>query len=509
MPTYQKNAETVDFVHTTAGAGVYEEKLDYFVFSIAIKNDTSSDVTLYLNQYTDDALVIDASSYQEVAVTTNYFRAEYAGTGETIIVSVVKSASVEELLTPLFPNLFEQADVDGDGNDENIKVDPINAYGYTFTPWVSSAGGAYLGDGSTLVEIEYYFDGRVVSLSNSTDFYGDLYNLVMQEIQSFYPENYTPPTNPEYSSVQTAEIVENVKNYLNQFELPFNDEYFAGYASLTAYDADLKTTTFTLESGSAVESIATPWTVLGGTFDPGAANATIRYKRNPSDAWTVVNLSANTPEVFTESAKYFEVTSGTVDITFNGNYVRMIDFAPIINIVYPLGFTETEGIPSESFATFEATLTEFRENLENNHFTGRVVYFRFQPFIAQASPVYDADTVIPRDSLEPVRYVFEEMRPYVYNYYQYSKLEEDLLLAIVRENYNYYHPGGVVDETLYPTTLEEVIEDNNVTIRGISSEAEKKSFVLELLHKEYTSPYGLGGFSVHTPGSTYNRKDIN
>lgn len=506
MPTnYNRNTETIDTVYTTDGSGTIETNLDFFVYSFAIQNDTTSALNVYFDRYSEDYVQVAASAYKEVAVTTNYYRIEYdaSSTGEEIIATIVKSQQVDDFLTPLFPNLYAPSD---DTNyDEDIKMNPISAYGYTYTPWMSSDGSMYMGTNSSLLEVEYYLDGHVVSTANTTDFYGDLYTMIMDTISSFYPDDYEPPTNPEYSPLQAAEIVEKTKEYLLSYDVTFNEEFFAGYASLTSYDPDLKATSFTLDDTTNT-SLATAWTVLGGTFDPGANPATIRYKENIGDSWTTVNLSGGSTQVFTDRAKYFEVTSGEVEITFNGNYVRMIDFAPIINIVYPLGTTDSGDVPNEIYATFTNKIAELQQNLQAANFTGRVVYFRSEPFTAQAGTIYNADAILPNELTLDQKYVFQAIRHHVQNYYQYSRTEEDLLKAIIHENWLHYHPAPNNEPTNLPQNLEDVIEDSSVTIRGLSTESEKKDFIVDLLLTEYTGSYSMGGFSLHTPGVTHNRQ---
>lgn len=507
MPNYQDTFETVQFSHTTAVAGLYAEDLGYFVFSLGVTNGTAAAIQVYPSKYSDDFITLAANEYKEIAVTTNYFRVEYTGTGETITVDVVRSPALEGLLAPLYPNLYAP-DIDVEGSPEDFKINPINAYGYTFTPWVTSDLSQQISDNSTLVELDYYVNGQVVSYANSTNFYSELFNMMLTQIQGFQPAGYVPPYNPEYSPTTAVDIVEKVRGlYENINDTYYEEEFLFGYAALDSYDEDLRTAVFRLDSATDFDRVVLPFTALAFTVKAIGAGATLDYytKGNSGSPTTVTLGAADATESVVGNGQYFIATSGEVELTFTGQRIKMMEFAPIINVVYPLGMTQTEGIPAEDFATFAQAITDFKQHLEDNKFTGRVIYFRSHTFDADASPVWNAGKWVLDQGIKPIPYVWNQIQQYVPNYHAYSRLEKDLLGPIVYENKSYYYDNDGELVVPLPETLEEVISDANVSIRGLTTEASKKEFLVNMLVAEYVGQYSLGGAWMQTVGVGNNR----
>ena len=497
MATYVKATETKEFDYTAATASdVFTNNLGYFVFSLAVLNSTSGDLTIYLNQYTNDSVVVPANSYKEIAVTTNYYRVEVSATG-SVSVTVVKSPAVESLLSPLFPNLYSPSASNNLGAD--IKVDPINAGGYTFTPWVASDGNMFVGANNTgtMLDVEYYFDGQVVSFANSTNFYSDLWNTMVNQIYG----SYTIPTNVQPSPVVYPDAVSKAREFYEGLSTTyFEEEFLGGYASLQAYNEELYLMTYALDAVNYPKMVY-PFKLLGFTLTATASNTTVEYWENSGDTsgdptWHSVTLTnvGDTVTVGTgEPTQYMQVTAGSVNVTFSGNFVSMIEFAPIINIVYPLGFDDTSGVPSSEYASFQQTLTNMRQNLQSAKFTGRVIYLRWQPFEAQPSAVWNADKWKIEKGDTPVPEVWHSIMEFVPNWYQYSPLEAAILTPIIWENRTYYY--GLA-QNARPTTLDDFINDSNITIQGNATVADKTAFIRNLLLNEYAGSYSLGGMNT-------------
>jgi len=517
----QKNQPNVGTQHI--------QSLPYFLMSIGILNrSTNNSIKVYLQKFSDEFILISPGSYNEFAATTNWYEVEFepsAPSTDTVVVDETHMANVEAMLTPLFPTLIQNPEDEyGVGYpDRDILYNPINLGGYNWQPITSGTGKPALLGAENLFEMEYWLNGRVFS-TNQNNFYQDYFSFLMDSIQSLYPANYVRPINSDYDPVQTAEVLQKVKAFFDSKYLPLNDEGYGGWAALETFDRDLSLATFVL-SGNLNPYIEFPFTVLGivlkNTATSGGnitAELTTREWNDTTKVWEegseTITLPPNTEvTVNTLQINAITVTTGVVSVRFSGRYVKMTDFAPIINIVYPIGFDGLTDKPSDAFLTFTQALETMRDRLAQNQFTGRVLYFRALPFEAQASPVWNADFIIPEYVSRPFDLVWEEVREEVANWYSPSKFETQALTVIAWENKNIYHRAT---PPVFPKDLNEAMLNDSVTMflgTDVSSFApgtarinKKKDIIRYALLNEYRTGYGRDGinFFYTSPNKLFN-----
>lgn len=514
MPT-SMNINSV--VHTYQAPGpnaVFTETLKIFAPALSITNSSAHPVKVYFNKYTPDNITVPANSVKEIATTTNWYQVVFDSTAvanDTVTVITVQMAGIDSLLAPLFPNLIDTSPVG------NLQQNPINAGGFTWEPWAVSDGSNQVLGNDNIVKVEYYLNGQSVA-SNSTDFYKDFYNLIISQINAFYPANYVNPTNPAYSVAATADVTNKVRQFFEGLNLPLNDEFFGGWASMTTYDPQLALTSFALNSTN-VPNLGFPYSVVGYTItNTGTGNATFTITNDANQTFSIT-LAAGSSAVIptgissgtitptadgTTGQNYsltkINVSAGTISLTFSGFAVKLITFAPILNIVYPLGFNETSGLPNTAYLTFVNALAAFKTTLQANHFTGRVVYLKAIPFEAQESPVWEADYVIPQIFDSPYNLVWSNIRDRVPNWISRSKMEDDTVKLVAHENSSLFYGSASL---VPPSTLDDILNNDSVLkflgndVSSLPTPTDRKNKKIDLLTNwllnEYLSGYSQGG----------------
>ena len=478
-------AETVSYVFDSTDTYPKEVKLDWFIFSLGIFNNTANDVKVWTNKYgpSDNYVLVPAGAYKEIATTTDWFKidAQVAGS-ETVSVDTVRSTMLDNFLTPAYPTLYSPA---GDNNlGADIKINPINLGGYMWTPWITSSGEVSISSEEAVLNVEYWLNGEHVSNANSTDFYNDFYNMVMNVITSFYPTGYTP-ANPQDPTI-VDEITGKIREFFAGFDAPINDEYIEGWAAITVYDDGLARTEVALNSAGPITQYQTPFEVLSWIVEPVGSAATIEHSMDGS-TWTSLNVNATT--TVQASAKYWRVTSGEVRLTFTGYAVKMISFAPILNIFYPIGFDDASGLPNDAFASWQAQLTNFRNTLQNNKFTGRIIYWRSTPFESTPHPVFTADHYVLNFGTKAIDLVWSKVALRSWIWTSKSKMEDDLVDAVINQNLAYLN---TIPQSQWPTTLDDVLADPNLVVYGKTTPQDKLDILVNFLLEEYAGDKGIG-----------------
>lgn len=488
-----RNLDFVSTVYTdvfTTQTG--ERQLNYNFYSIGIKNKGNGEVKVYISRYSPESyVIIPGDSFSELAVTGNYVRFEYLnGTSYNLELSYL-TYSTSDFKVPRFPNLIIQG---SDGND--YTYDPINTGGF-FTETYNFGQSTYKPYNSeSIIEVDYYFNGNKLAAS-STNFYNVFFeNFISTFITSLYPYSSVNNVLQVLPGGQQSEIAAKVKDFFEQLDRPLNDEYVGGWAKLTSFDRGLSLLTYTFNAG---DKIHFPFYLMGFVVkNNGTTTATIDYKKD-SNPVTTITLAPNASQfIQLEETNYIEVTSGSnIELSFSGYLVKLMEFAPIINIYYPLGFDEANGKPAQAYSTFTSWLADFENNLQNAKFTGRVIKYKWVQHIAQEAVVYDADywNFVQADNKIPLP--FDEIRPYLRDWYAYRKYESDLVKKVTDQN----------QSTLVsiPKDLYDVINDDNITVvlyqnfssytPGVARKNAKKQFLLNLLFEEYLGNYGRGGLS--------------
>lgn len=489
MPTSNFVATFYTDTFTTQSS---EKFLNYNYYSLGIKNRGNGDVKLQISKYSPlSYIVVPANSFSEVAAVGNYIKFEYiTGTSYDLEITYL-TYSTDTFNVPRFPNLIVQ------GNDSNDYVyNPINMDGF-FTETYNFGQTTYKPYNSeSLIEVDYYFNGTKLAAS-AQNFYNVFFNNFIQTfITSTYPFSSVNEVLQILPAGQESELVARIKNFFTQIDRPLVDEYVSGWARLTSFDRSLSLLKYNLNAGDKIQF---PFYLMGFIVkNNGSTNASLNYQKDSLPPVTI-NLTPGQQEFIQfQETNIIEVLSGTnIELSFTGYLVKLLEFAPIINIYYPLGFDESTGKPAEAYTTFINWLTQFENRLADAKFTGRVIKYKWVQHRAQEHFVYDADYWNVVLSEKKIPLPLEEIRPFLRDWYAYSKYEIDLVRRVIDQNYN--------SITVIPKDLNEVIEDDNITIilyRDFSSftpgpnrKTAKRSFIVELLMQEYLGPYGRGGLS--------------
>jgi len=481
-------AETVSYVFDSTDTYPKEIKLDYFIFSLGIYNNTANDVKVWTNKYgpADDYVLVPAGAYKEIATLTDWFEVDaQVVASETVSIDTIRSTMLDNFLTPAYPTLYSPA---GDNNlGADIKINPINLGGYMWTPWVTSSGEASISAEDAVLNVEYWLNGEHVSNTNTTDFYHDFYAMVLNVVTSFYPPGYSPTTPTDPTIVD--EITGKINEFFAGFDAPINDEYIEGWAAITFYDDGLARTEVSLNSAGPISQYQTPFDVLSWVLEPVGASADVDYSSDGS-TWTSTTVTAATP--FNEIARYWRVTSGEVKLTFTGHTIKLISFAPILNIFYPLGFDDTSGLPNDAFASWQNQLAAFKTTLQTRHFTGRVVYWRSRPFESVPHPVFTADQYVLNFGVKAIDLVWDKVALRSWIWTSKSRMEDDLVQAVIDQNRAYL---SGVPENQWPKTLDDVLADANLVVYGKTVAQDKLDILVEFLLNEYAGDKGLGSIN--------------
>ncbi len=460
----------------------YEIVFDTYVWSVAVLNNTANDVKVWVDRYAraDEYILIPPGAYKEIATLTSYIKVDATVVGsEVVTVDVSRLVGISDLVTPVYPNLWSPAAENGTGTD--IKLNPINLGGYFWTPWVTSTGEAAPSWKDAMLNVEYWLNGEFVSNVNSTNFYEELFQMINDYIVSLYPPGYEPAINPTYTPQQLDDVTRAISNYFASLDAPINDEFIGGWANMAVYDDGLARSEFILNAATDINSLQTPFPVLNYIVEAlDGADVTFEVSTN-GVLWTSHTVPANTTEVFNEYTQYWRVTSGAMKLTFSGAAVKMIEFAPMINIFYPIGIDDTSGLPVDAFQSWQDYLNAFKEKLAASQFTGRVIYWRALPFTSDPHPVYNADKVLGKLLEEKVNLVWEEVRRRAAVPYAWSNVENIMLDAIYNENFNYYLGLG-----RRPESLTEVVLDPNVTAYGETTQDGKLAILKDMLGRYYS-----------------------
>lgn len=562
-------------------------QLQHYVFSLAVQNLSSNhDVTVYINKYTNDSVIVPPNSYKEIAVTTDWYKIDFeTGHDKGAVVDRVETEDPDLLMTPLFPNLYQSKnwtltnDNDTFVNTEFSTTDffvvtkntasnvgysyltssggspvtgtlsgasststnfaaklysftitdpgpvtvsvsgpvynAINSGGYTYTPWSTSDGATSVLGADSVVKVDYYLNGVKTTKTNTSNFYATFANDIFSTVNSFYPAGYTPGENQSYDPVQFADVIVKTRNFFDSIKATsIHDQYIGGWAQMTTFNKDLSIYEFTLlKDGTATETpgLELPFTAIAFTATR-VSGTSVGYSYVDASGATITGTFANdTVPVMFNSMKSFTLTSnGSVKLTFSGNLLKLIDFAPIINIVYPLGFDEVSGKPLTEYQSYTTALTTFHNQLANNKFTGRVIYFKSIPFgLKEPADVWNADYIIPEYMPPAFKLVFPDIQDEVYNWYARSNMESDLIKVIAWENKSlFYHATPPVAE---PASLLDVISNDSITVilgetvTGADSterSAFKRSTIKKFLLKEYNGAYSMGGLNFYRFGFT-------
>lgn len=491
-------AETVSYVFDSTDTYPTEIKLDYFIFSLGIYNNTSNDVKVWTNKYgpSSDYILVPAGAYKEIATTTDWFKvdAQVAGS-ETVSIDTVRSAMLSNFLTPAYPTIYSPA---GDNNlGADIKINPINIGGYMWTPWVTSTGEASISAEDAVLNVEYWLDGDYVSNTTSTNFYNDFYAMVMNTVTSYYPPGYNP-TNPQPSPAILDEITHRVQEFFAGFDAPINDEYIEGWAALEVYDDNLTRTEVHLDTAGTITHYQTPFEVLSWIVEPIGGSATIESSLDGT-VWSTDTV--NTTTTFSTPAQYWRVTSGAVKLTFTGYAIKMISFAPILNVFYPIGFDDTSGVPNDAFASWQNQLATFKNALQGNRFTGRVIYWRSRPFESVPNPAFSADYYVVNFGVKAIDLVWDKVALRSWIWTSKSKLEDDLVSDIILQNMGYLH---TIPQDQWPKTLDDVLADPNIYVYNETTPQGKLDVLTRFMLEEYAGDKGIGRINHFFAGRTLN-----
>lgn len=481
LPDYVESVRTFQYTTTTGS-----ETLDFVYTSIAVTNRSDKDIRIYFSNYNRDSFsVVPAGAYKEFAVSSNYFYFEHIGTPSTIDVTIeVLYFANNRFLVNRFPNLFVQ-----DINGNYIQYDPLNTNGFLTETYAFGDATNRPYNSETIISVDYWLNGQKVSTS-SGNFYNDLFNtLITNLITSNFPFSEVNDVLRPLPGGSMSEIATRIKNWWESIDRPLNDEYVGGWARLESFDKNLSLVNFVLEPGDKIEF---PFTLLGFNIENvGSAVATVEVFDDALSSTKTINPNDTYVGTF-ERARRFVVNSGRVRLTFSGYLIKMLDFAPIINIYYPLGFDETSGLPNEAYTKFLNELNAFETYLSGIRFSGRVIKYKWVPYKPQDREVWNADYQHIHFKDESIKLPFEEIRPFLRDWYAYAQIENFILSRVWDENYSVLGPHNK------PKNLEEVINDDNIVVvlgRNFSSFAppqraqEKKEFLMKILKSQYLDNY--------------------
>lgn len=482
--------ETVSYAFDSTDTFPTEINLDYFINSIGIYNNTANDVRVWTNKYApDNYVLVPAGAYKEVAVLTDWFKVDGTVAGsESISIDTTRVAAAFELSTPLYSTLYSPTGDNLLGAD--IKIDPINLGGFVWTPWVTSSGESSISAEESVLNVEYWLNGNYVSNTSSTNFYEDFFQMLMNEVTNMYPTGFTPGVNPPLDPTSNPEVVNRIREFLGGFNAPINDEYIAGWMSMVVYDDGLARTEVFLDAAGPNTAFQTPFEVLSWVVEPLSGSATIEHSLDGVTWSTPVTISTTT--TFTEIAKYWRVTSGEVKLTFTGHTVKMISFAPILNIFYPIGFDDASGLPNDAFTSWQNYLSNFRSDLANRNFTGRVVYWRSVPFETTPHPLHNADQYIISMGTKPIDLVWQTVATRAWNWIPKSKLENDIVERVIDDNMAYLN---TLPQEQWPKTLDDVLADLNLVVYGETTPQGKIDVLIRFMLEEYAGAYSTGGMT--------------
>ena len=482
--------ETVSYVLDSTDTYPKEISLEYFITSIGVYNNTSNDVKVWTNKYaTDNYVLVPAGAYKEVAILTDWFKVDGTVVGsETISIDTTRVAASYSLTTPLYPTLYSPAGDNLLGAD--IKIDPINLGGFVWTPWVTSSGETSISAEEAVLNVEYWLNGNYVSNANSTNFYEEFFQMVMTEVTNMYPAGFTPGVNPPLDPATNPSVVQRIKEFLEGFNAPINDEYIAGWMSMTVYDDGLARTEVLLDSSGPNTGFQTPFEVLSWIIEPIGGSATIEHSLDGSTWSSAITVSSTT--TFTEIAKYWRVTNGQVKLKFSGHAIKMISFAPMLNVFYPIGFDDTSGVPNDAFTSWHNYLTNFKNDLANKRFTGRVIYWRSAPFETTPHPVQNADHYIMKMGNKPIDLVWHVVATRAWNWVAKSKLENDIVERVIDDNAAYL---VTIPQEQWPKTLDDVLANPNLVVYGKTTPQDKLDILTRFMVEEYSGAYSSGGIT--------------
>lgn len=493
LPNYSEFLETRRF--TTQSEII---RLNYVYHSLGITNKGSVPVKVFLSESNPNAyVVVDANSYKEISVSSNYIKFVYETTGTYDLTIEIFSLRSEGFLAPRFPNLYVQ-----DINGNHVLYNPLNTDGF-FTETYSYGDSLAVNrpyNSETMIEVDYWFNGQKLASTDGT-FSSDFFSTLIQNfITSIFPFSEVNDVLRPLPGGQTSEILNAIKDYWTQIDRPINDEYVGGWAKLESFDRKLSLLSFVLNTGEKIEF---PFTILGFNIVnlDNTNTATVR----------VYNDSTYTDKTIAPSSEYvgnlepatrFEVLSGQVRLSFSGYSVKILTFAPIINIYYPLGFDETSGLPNDAYTLFQNQLTAFENSLANAKFSGRVFKYKWVQHKPETRNVWDADyyQITFADSKIPLP--FEEIRLYMRDWYTYSMLEKQIISRVWDENYS------VLGQYGKPKDINEVINNNNIVYvlgqdfsvypAGTQRTNAKKEFLRKVLLEGYLGNYaGTLTFSIN------------
>ncbi len=481
LPTFTQELRTYTFNTQT---GVL--RFDFVCQSVGILNKGSAPVTVYfsesnLNAYT----IVDANSYAEFSVATNYLRFAYNSTGTyDLRFDVVKIPS-DSLNAPRFPNLYVQ-----DINGNYVLYNPLTTDGF-FTETYSYGSGLATNrpyNSETMLEVDYWFNGVKLSSTDGT-FSSDIFSSLIQNfITSSFPFSDVNDVLRPLPGGQTTEVIQRIRTFWEQLDRPINDEYVGGWAKLSEFNRKLNLLEFVLDSGDKIEF---PFTLLG--FNIENLDSTPSQVRVYNDS-TFNDYTVSTSYIGNlEPATRFEVLSGKVKLSFTGYLVRMIDFAPIVNIYYPIGFDETSGQPNDAYTLFLNELTKFENNLANAKFTGRVFKYKWVQHVPETRHVWDADYYDITFNDKKLPLPFEDVRLYLKDWYMYSEVEKKILSSVWDENYSVLGLYGK------PSSINDVINNDNIVFvlgqnfsvypPGTQRRQAKREFLKRVLYQVYLGNY--------------------
>lgn len=462
------------------------ENLPFVFTSIGIRNDGDKELKIYFSKYNrDNFVLVPANSYKEVAVSSNYFEFVYTtpATSPSVVIEVVYLVN-DHFLVNRFPNLFVR-----DINNNYVQYNPLNTGGFFTETYAygTSTNRPYNSD--TIIKVDYWLNGQKIS-TDSGNFYLDLFNVL---VYNFITQNFSfSDVNEVLAPLpggQTTDLIQRIKNWWESIDRPLNDEYVGGWAKVETFDRKLSLISFVLDAGDKIEY---PFTLLGFNIENLTSLPAQVIVHNASTSNTVTINANDTYTGNFEPANRFEVVSGKVRITFSGHLVKMLEFAPIINIFYPLGFDETSGVPNDAYTKFLNDLASFEAFLAGIKFSGRVIKYKWVSHRAQESDVWNADYQKIRFLDQTIKLPFPEIRPLLRDWYAYAKIEDFIIEMVHNDNYSVLGPYN------RPRNLEEVVNNDNITFvlgKDFSSvpppqrAQEKRKFLLEVLKEQYLGQY--------------------
>lgn len=343
-------------------------KLAYLPVGVGLYNKGSTPADLMINPYTGDVITVEPKNYREIPISSSEFK--LLTDGEVVVTTFFTQASVEGQ-RPYYP---------GFGAPQST----VNPYqyrdGFFYTPTSSrlNTEGVQVKDLS-VYEIQYFVLGELVATTAEA-----------------YQETLVARVMDKLIQARNSGYFQDVVSLYEALSLPINKEFIGGASLVESYDTHLAHTTVRLNGD--LTKYAFIFQTLGCTINVNSGSASVRVatKEDLSDA-EVFQVNAGAPLEITRAVRYFNL-EGTpaegqeVTLTFSGHKAQVLQYAPFLNLYYPIGVVPGETDPI-NFKPWLDEQKEFLDNLQVSLFTGRVVYYREAPQETEHRAVWNADFI--------------------------------------------------------------------------------------------------------------------